>query len=87
MFPSAAVQKKYPRSCLLIGHINPTDIVARVKPRLVDLSSKDARLSLLDDLQQIAILGETFTEQRPRGKVSGDTADTLDREGRRARGF
>lgn len=61
-----------------------TDIVARVKPKLTDLSKKDARPSLLDDLQQIAILGETFTEQRPRGKVSADIPDKLDREGRRA---
>ncbi|KAH8111444.1 meiosis protein SPO22/ZIP4 like-domain-containing protein [Phellopilus nigrolimitatus] len=56
-------------------------VTARVKPKLADLRRKDARHALLDDLQHLAVLGETLTEQRQRGKISGEVADTLDREG------
>ncbi|KAL5518460.1 SPO22 [Sanghuangporus vaninii] len=56
-------------------------ILARVKPKLANLDKKDARSTLLEDLQRLAALGETFSEQRTRSKMAADMADVLDREG------
>lgn len=52
-----------------------------MKPKLADLAHSDARSSLEDDLQRLAALGETFTEQRQRTKIAAELADVLDREG------
>ncbi|KAL5495788.1 SPO22_1 [Sanghuangporus weigelae] len=54
-------------------------ILARVKPKLAN--QKDGRSTLLEDLQRLAALGETFSEQRTRSKMGADMADVLDREG------
>ncbi|KAL5534754.1 hypothetical protein ACEPAG_1218 [Sanghuangporus baumii] len=56
-------------------------ILARVKPRLTNLDQKDGRSTLLEDLQRLAALGETFSGQRTRSKMGADMADVLDREG------
>lgn len=58
-----------------------SDLLARVKPKLANLEQKDGRTALLDELQRLAALGETFSEQRTRSKMGADMADVLDREG------
>lgn len=60
-----------------------SDLVIRVKPWLSDLSKRPDRSSLLDDLKQLTLLAETFTEQRPKAKLANDVSDTLDCEGMR----
>ncbi|EJD04521.1 uncharacterized protein FOMMEDRAFT_146421 [Fomitiporia mediterranea MF3/22] len=55
--------------------------IASVKPKLADLSRKDVRVALLGDLQRLAVLGETLSDQRQRSKIAADVADKLDREG------
>jgi len=56
-------------------------VITRVKPKLAELGSKASRPSLLDDLQHLAILGETFSGQRTKEDVATDLTDSLDREG------
>lgn len=48
---------------------------------LADVSHTDHGSDLEEDLLRLATLGETFTEQRQRTKISAELADTLDREG------
>ena len=55
--------------------------IAKIKPKLEDLSQGLDRKLLLNDLQHLAALGETLTEQRQRFKIPPDHADVLDREG------
>ena len=67
------------------GFVTPIGTIAKVKPRLANLSLSSGheleRKSLFDDLQHLSALGETLSEQRQRHKILQDDADVLDREG------
>ncbi|KAJ7585355.1 meiosis protein SPO22/ZIP4 like-domain-containing protein [Mycena floridula] len=57
------------------------DLLTKTKARLDDPSSA-GRASLIQDLHQVALLGEAFSEQRPRSNKEWiHLADTLDQEG------
>ncbi len=61
----------------------PLDLLAKTKPHLNDNDFPN-RPSLVQNLHQIALLAESFTEQRPRSTGSwGHLADNLDQEGLR----
>lgn len=56
------------------------DLLVKIKPKLHDNKVKSG--SLVDNLNQVAALAESFTAQRPRSNKNwSQLADTLDREG------
>lgn len=65
------------------GLILLTDVLITIKPKVAegDLNGSSAR-SILEDLQKVATLAESFTHQRRRtNKDWLPLADALDREG------
>lgn len=57
------------------------DCLIRIKPRLDDPGLPN-RPSLVQDLNKVAAMAESFSEQRPKSnKAWSDLADSLDQEG------
>ncbi|KAH7925693.1 SPO22-domain-containing protein [Leucogyrophana mollusca] len=56
------------------------DLLIKTKPKLNDITLGD--LAVADDLHQIALLAQSFTEQRPKSSKNwSDLTDVLDQEG------
>ena len=57
------------------------DVIINLKPKLTDTRNA-LRSGLVDDLHQLAVLGESFSAKRPKSnKHWTELADALDREG------
>ncbi|KIJ21375.1 hypothetical protein PAXINDRAFT_94968 [Paxillus involutus ATCC 200175] len=58
---------------------HPLELLIKIKPKLKDIQSNDA--SVVQDLDQIASLAHSFSEQRLRSSEKSHLADALDQEG------